>query len=228
MTITYKIWDFPTFPVSGQLFHSPGGAINGGFTTGGVAMLSPEPGGRGILEIKPSLSVDEWLSPASSWLMSKINGEIFRVRLAPTPQISNARLLQTPDGTPWDNNGPWSNGENWQGDAILLYASVALQGTNVIKVKTASAGAILKPGHVIGHAFDCYIIDDITYNANNTEATIVVKPPFRRNIAIGDAALLRPFFTGVIGNGQEMRALYESTNDGAIALEKIILNEVIL
>ena len=76
MTIEHKIWNFPNRAVESQLFHVPGEYFNGGLTSGGAKIMSPEPGGFSMLELTPSRQVNEWNSPVSSWLMSKINGEI--------------------------------------------------------------------------------------------------------------------------------------------------------
>jgi hypothetical protein len=226
--INHKVWSFPTFPISKQLFVASGQAFDGGMTVGGIHMLSPEPGGRSMLEIQPSLQVSEWEFPLSSWLMSKINGDIFRVRLAPTPQVASKRS----GGAPWAEGGiypesPWSNQQNWSGDDVALYKSVSLEGTNVAYVDMSALGQILQCGHVIGHGDNCYKIDEVSYDAFNV-ATITVKPPFRKSIAVGDIALLRPFFLGSIVNGEEMRATYDAENVGHIQIGRIRLNEVIL
>ena len=225
MTITYKTYAFPTFPISKQLFHVPGASVDGGITSGGARIRSPEPGGFSMLEIQPSLQVGEWTYPMSSWLMSKTNGEILRVRLAPTPQVASARMSL--NSVPWDNGQPWSNQENWVGDISLVYAEAALQGTTTIKIDMSSAGQILQTGHVIGHKYDTYKIDEITYDENDL-ATIVVKPPLRRDIAVDDDAFLRPWFTGQIINAQEILTTYDAENNGMIQMGKITLSETVI
>lgn len=111
MSINYTIYDFPTLDVRSQLFHAPGQAFEGGFTSGGVRVSAPEPGGRAYLEMELSLQVNEWNSPFASWLMSKINGDIFRVPLVRTPQIvSSVDLdLETSElfGVPWESAIPY-------------------------------------------------------------------------------------------------------------------------
>lgn len=226
MTISYKVWNFPTFPISKQLFHVPGAAIDGGLTSGGARITSSEPGGNAVLEIQPSLQFNERDYPLSSWLMSKINGEIFSIRLAPTPQVASARV----SGVPWGAetiypDSPWSNQENWSGDLAATYLSAALEGSNTLRIDMSEMGPVLRHGHVIGHMGNCYMVDDIVYNTAGI-ATITTKPPLRKNVAIGDTVYFRPYFTGSISNGQEIRKTYDAENNGAIQLERIIFNEV--
>lgn len=226
MTTAYKIYEFPTFPISKQLFHVPGQAIEGGFTSGGARIMSPEPGGFSMLEIQPSLQVREFEYPVSSWLMSKSNGQLLRVRLAPTPQLVASGL-----SVPWGAqtiypDSPWSNLANWAGDIVSTYVLTTLQGSNRIVIDMSAIGPILKPGHVIGHAFDTYLIDEISYSGSI--ATAIVIPPIRRNITVGDIAYFRPWFTGYIANGADIRATYDAENAGHIQIGKIVLNEAVL
>lgn len=227
MSITYKVYNFPTFPIAKQLFHVPGAMVSGGFTSGGARISSSEPGGFSVLEIQPSMQVGEWEYPLSSWLMSKINGQILRVRLAPTPQVSTARkTVITADGVPWDNNMPWNNEQNWQGDYSTSFLSASLEGTILSTIDVTGIVGLLQQGHVIGHNNDTYLIDEIEYYGN--VASLVTTPPFRRNIVAGDACYLRPYFTGMIANGGEMRNTYDAENAGNIQLNKIVLSEVII
>ena len=221
-----KVYDFPSFRISEQLFHVPGAAFDGGHTSGGARILSPEPGGYGFLEIRPSLQVNEWQNPLSSWLMSKINGEVFKVRLAPTPQVVGSSVNQA--GVPWDAQtiypeSPWSNHQNWQGDVAAFFTEEALEGTTTAVVDLSVVGQSLQPGHVIGHLATTYIVDEIEYDGNL--ATITVKPPWRAKISEGDNAYLRPYFTGSIANGSEIRASYRASDRGAIQLNRIVLVE---
>lgn len=225
MTIEYKTYSFPTFPISKQLFHVPGASVDGGITSGGARIRSPEPGGFSMLEIQPSLQADEWTYPLSSWLMSKTNGEILRVRLAPTPQIAGVRNIL--DSVPWDSEQPWSNQQNWAGDYSLSYAAAALYGTTTVKIDMSDVGEILQVGHVIGHSYDTYKVDEIEYDENSV-ATITIKPPLRRNVDDGDDAFLRPWFTGLITNPDEVRTTYDAENNGFIQMGKIILSEVVI
>lgn len=219
-----EIFDFPGVPVSKQLFHVPGAAIEGGYTSGAVRMISPEPGGRSVLELQPSFQVREWEHPFMSWLMSKGNGEIFRVRLAPTPQV----LSSQNENVTWDTDLLWSNHEPWVGDISASFASAALEGSNAVTLNMTGYGDIVKPGHVVGHLDACYIIDKVTFDESAQTARIVVKPPLRANIAVNDIAYFRPFFTGTIGNIGEVRATYDAENVGSIQPGKIIFAEAIV
>ena len=223
MAIQYPVYNFPTFSVWKQLFHVPGAAADGGYTSGGARITSPEPGGFAALEIQPALQLNEFSYPLCSWLMSKTNGEILRVRLAPTPQIAS----YVAGTVPWDTDQPWNNNEPWIGDYTASYSATALPGSNVFKVDMALLGPILKQGHVIGHMNSCYKIDDISYD-NTGLATITVKPPIRKSVTIGDPVYFRPWFTGMITNPNDMRQTYDAEMNGAIQLGNIILSEVVL
>lgn len=229
MSTAYKTYSFPSFPISKQLFHVPGQAYDGGLTAGGARISSPEPGGFSMLEIQPAMQVDEWNFPISSWLMSKTNGQIFTVRLAPTPQIAQQLIGGS---EPWAAGTgypslPWSNLENWAGDLVAHYSAISLQSSNVIVIDMSVTGRILQPGHVIGHKQITYLVDEISYNNANV-ATITVTPPVRTPIAVGDIAYFRPWFTGVISNPSEFITTYDAANAGNIQLNRIVLNEVVL
>lgn len=228
MTVSPKIWTFPTFSISKQVFHVPGVAASGGFTSGGVRIMTPEPGGFGMLEVQPALQLGEWDYPLASWIMSKVNGEVLRFRLAPTPQVASARAILSDQ--PWNAEGiysisPWENLQNWVGDIPASFSANALVGSNVLTINFDTIGPILQPGHVIGHAGETYLVDEIEYVG--TIGTMVVKPPLRRNVTIGDLAYFRPFFTGQIANGAEIVQTYDAENAGAIQIPKIVFSEVI-
>lgn len=211
---------FPTLSIEKQVFSVPGAAVEGGFTAGGARITSPEPGGRSMLELQIAWQIFEWDYPEVSWLMSKINGIVFRVRLASTPQICSARL----SSNPWSNQQPFSTGENWSGDLYGTYMNAALEGSVVLKIDMSSYGPILKRGHVIGHSNNCYMVDTIKYDANNI-ATFTVLPPLRKNVAIGDQALFRPYFLGTISNGENFRVTYDAGNVGMIQPGQITFSE---
>jgi hypothetical protein len=216
-----KIYNFPTFPIEKQLFYSPGAAVEGGFTSGGARITSPEPGGRSFLDIQPAWQITEWDFPISSWLMSKINGAVFHVRLAPTPQVLSARSAPVR----WQPDNLWSNDQPWQGDLSATYGASALEGTNQLVIDMAAIGPRLQSGHVIGHAYDAYLVDEINYSG--TVALITVSPPLRRDVAAGDNVLFRPYFTGSIANGDSIRAPYDAGNVGLIQMGSITFSEVI-
>ena len=227
MAIEYKIWDFPSIPIGPQLFHVPGMAAEGGLTAGGVRMLSPEPGGRAVLELQPAMQFGEWQKPFSSWIMSKINGQIFRVRLAATPQVITSASMRGPSQMLGSVPDPYSDQLPAKGDLYGRFTAIALEGSNIVKIDMKPFGSILSFGHVIGHGDHCYLVDDISYDANWI-ATITVTPPIRKPIAADDVVNFRPFFLGSISNGAEIRRAYDPANRGAIQLEKIVFAEVII
>lgn len=225
-----KIYDFPAVAIAKQIFYVPGGALDGGLTTGGAQMRSPEPGGFGVLEIQPSYRVGEWTFPLASWLMSKTNGEYIRIRLAPTPQIASSKWRAIegvgPNTVLWNNGQPWNNDQPWSGDTVLTAGASALAGSNTITLDMGGYGQILQIGHVIGVGNTTHTIDDIVYD--NDTADIVVKPPFRTSVNMSDIIQLRPYFVGVIVNGGDIRETYDAENVGNIQIPKITLSEVIL
>lgn len=223
MAISHNVKNFPTFGISKQLFYAPGAVMDGGFTVGGARISSPDVGGFGALMIQPSWQVHEWEYPISSWLMSQSSGQIFRVRLAPTPQVSH---LAGAGPVNWDNDVPWSHGQPWAGDVSVQFSASSLEGTETVYADLSAYGEILRQGHVIGHRFDCYVIDDISYDAG--VAAITIKPPLRRNITSGDDLFVRPWFTGQIDSSQDFRKTYDAADAGNIQVGMINLSEVIL
>lgn len=219
-----EIHNFPTVPVSKQVFHVPGQAVDGGWTSGAVRMLSPEPGGRSVLELQLALQVREWDFPESSWLMSMGNGEIFRIRLAPTPQVLSSRA----PSVPWDTGLLWSNAKPWGGDVTASYAVAALEGSTSVVIDMAGWGDIVRRGHVIGAGDNCYLVTKVAWDDATKRATLTVKPPLRNDIAVGDAALFRPYFLGTIGNIDQLRVPYEASNTGSIQIGSIVFNEAIV
>lgn len=231
MAIDHKIWNFPITAIQSQLFHVPGAYFDGGLTSGGARIMSPEPGGRAVLEVTPSLQVGEWDAPFSSWLMSKINGEIFRVPMVKTPQlvsfIGDKNYKLSKRGINWDNDEPWDNGQGWSDDgAYLNSSSTSLEGAISLNIETGSFGEVIRHGHVIGISNHAYMVDDIEYIG--TVANIKVKPPLRKNVAIDEMIYLMPYFLGIIANGSEIRNSYDAENIGAIKLNRIIFQEVVL
>ena len=218
-----KISAFPTFRIENQLFHVPGAGYDGGLTAGGAQFITPEPGGFSVLEIAPAIIDTEWDAPLASWIMSKISGQVFRVRLAPTPQIAYSKSRGMV-AVPWDNGETWSNQELWDGDFTAVYSAAGLKGSVTMRFDLTGVGPIVGPGHVIGHGYDAYLVDEISYEGDI--ATAIVTPPLRRDITAGDSCYLRPWFTGRISNGSDIRNAYN--NMGHIRLGRIILQEAVL
>ncbi len=218
-----KIYAFPTFRVETQLFHSPGAGYDGGLTAGGAQFITPEPGGFSVLEIAPALIDTEWDAPLASWMMSKISGQVFRVRLAPSPQIAFSQQRGAV-AVPWSNGQSWSNQENWDGDFTGRFATAALKGSIAMTFDLTGVGPIVGPGHVVGHGSETYLVDEISYVGN--VGTAIVTPPLRRDIAVGDNCYLRPWFTGRISNGADIRSAYNSM--GHVKPGNIVLQEAVV
>lgn len=227
MTITQTVYEFPSFSLEKQLFYVTGAALEGGYTSGGARIVTPQPGGFGMLNVTPALQTNEWNYPLSSWLMSKTNGQILRIKLAPTPQICFSLAARSAPGIPWDTELHWDSEYLWDADLSGFYVATALQGSTTLQVDMSTFGRILQSGHVIGHKNSTYLVDDVSYTGGNI-ATIKVTPPLRANVAIGDVAFFRPFFTGMITNPTEVITPYDAGNNGTMQIPKILLSEVIL
>lgn len=236
MALSYKILDFPNLPIKAQLFHVPGAALDGGYTSGGARIMSPEPGGRSMLELQLSLHTNEWGNPALSWLMSKINGEIFRVLLTKTPQLLNnfGRNVQLRNLVPWErigivNSSPWDNGQLWLADGETASSvGSALEGTTVLQIALGEYAGLLMRGHVIGLKNSAYMIDEIEYNDDQDIATVTITPPLRNNIAANEDVYFRPYFLGTIANGEEFRQTYDIVNVGHLQPGRLLLKEAIV
>lgn len=226
MTINPKIWEFPSFPIKGQLFHVPGAMADGGLTSGGARIVSPEPGGFSMLQIEPALQTGEWSAPWASWLMSKVNGEILRVRLAPTPQIAYSANRDGAETVAWNNGVLWANQVEWNADAVVTFSAITLEGATGVTLDTTATGPIFGSGHVIGHGNYTYLIDEITYAG--AVATIILRNPVRKAIAVNDPAYVRPWFLGRIMNPGDIMATYDAENWGAVQMGKIILGEAVV
>lgn len=221
-----RIYDFPDVTISKQLFHVPGQSQEGGFTSGGARITSPEPGGRSILELTMALQVGEWQNPVTSWLMSKINGQVLRVKLARTPQVVTSLNIAIPEndtGYPFED---FYSRPRIQTDLEGRYTTAALEGTTSVVIDMRIFGRILLPGHVIGHGDNCYLVDEISYDSN-LQATVVVTPPLRRDVTAGDTALFRPNFLGTISNGDSFRVTYDAEDIGMIQPGDITFNEAV-
>lgn len=217
MSLSYKVYDFPPIWRGKQLFHAGGQAFDGGFTSGGARVLTPEPGGRGILNMEFTVQRNAPADPIVSWLCSMIaNGNIFRIPISFTPQI-----VPLPDlglsasdnaGLPWaaagmTPEGPWSNGQNWASDVLAETAATALAGTVMLVLDFGDLQPALRHGHLIGHDDVTYLVEDIEYDGS--VATITVNPPLRNTVAQGDLVTFRPKMLAVARNPDSFRGLYE-------------------
>lgn len=216
MSLSYNVYDFPPILRGKQLFHAGGQAFDGGFTSGGARVLTPEPGGRGILNMEFAIQRNCPADPIVSWICSMIaNGNIFRIPISFTPQIvplSDLSVSGLSEGVPWSEagmtpEGPWENGQNWASDVLVEAVATALAGTVTLVVDFGSLPLVLRLGHLIGHDDVTYLVEDIEYDG--TTATITVNPPLRNTVAQGDLVTFRPKMLAVARNPDSFRGLYE-------------------
>lgn len=231
MSTNYPIYDFPELKIKSQLFYSGGLAYDGGFTSGGSRIVSPEPGGRSYLELTLALQTKEWENPETSWLMSKLgNGSIFRIKLAKTPQIlSKYQLTDYEISVPWNNNQTWNNNQFWGPiDPTAVVAFFAVEGNQKITIENEPIGKRLKRGNVIGFGNYTYMIDEIVQRSGMNRTILTISPPLRQNIAAGSEILIYPYFLGTASNVEQFRSTYDAINVGHIETGKIVFSEVIL
>lgn len=220
MSLSYKVYDWPPLIRSRQFFHSGGQAYEGGFTSGGARVLTPEPGGRGILNIEFNLQLrDMKANPIVSWVGTMIaNGNIFRIPIGCTPQLvklTDLGVEVVADGLPWASDGmlpegPWDNGQNWAFDVGAGAASTALAGTTILEIDMGELLPGLRHGHLIGHEDVTYLVEDIAYDGS--VATIAVNPPLRKPVSQGEFITFRPKMLGIARNPEAFRSLYEPSN----------------
>lgn len=227
------VYDWPQSLIPwNQVFHVPGQAVDGGFTTGGARTFSPEPGGRAILEwtFNPQQSVS---APRMfSWLLSKVaNGAVFRLRLLPSAQtIDGADLgFDVPPsydglGIPWEGDIYWDNGFGWDVEYGAPVGAAGVEGSTTLVVNFGTLDRSLGHGHVIGVGGAAYVVDDIAYIGS--VATITVAPPLRTNASIGDFVTFRPTFLGVCTDPSAFKAMFDVS--GIIRPGSITFAEAIL
>ena len=218
MSVSVKVYDWPNVIPSKQLFFSGGQAFEGGFTSGGAKILTPEPGGRSFLSVEFGYQKHGSTDTSISWLCSKIaNGSIFRVPIVKTPQLvslPDLGITGAPElaGVPWAAEGlipahPWDNGQNWAYEVGALAASIALEGAVTLTLDMGDLEPALRHGHVIGHGDVPYLVDDIEYDGQI--ATITVDPPLRADLSAGSYITFRPTMLCVADNPENFRGLYE-------------------
>lgn len=225
------VYTFPTDAIASQLFYTGGQYFQGGFTSGGARISSPEPGGRSFLEIQPSLQINEWSAPFWSWLMSNCtSGEVFHIPVVSTPQVYKSSDIDSSlsdvgaDTAPWEPWGiltqpVWDNNQQWLLDGLgMTIIAGSLEGSQKIYI----TDEFLKAGQVIGHKNVCYMVKDVFADH------VIVKPPLRKDVGVDDVVLFKPTFTGEITNGDAMRNKYiASKGHGLIDIGNIIFAEVI-
>jgi len=213
--ISPNIYDWPaSVPFFNGVFHAGGQAHDGGFTTGGVAVLLPEPGGRAFMDVEfryaPKCS-----AAIVSWLISKVkNGTVFRVPVFNSPQLVPAADLgisiskaDQSKGLPWSNAQSWDNGQNWDFEPVAIASAASLDGTTTIHVDMGLLAKGVSHGHVIGHKDVAYVVDDITYSGS--VATITITPPLRQDVVAGDLVTFRPRMRATVSNPENFRSLFE-------------------
>lgn len=222
------IYDWPTVIPVRQLYHSGGQAVESVLTAGAVRVLSPEPGGFGLLEMEFGRVEDA--DTLVSWLLSKIaNGNVFRIPITRSPQLVSAAALGiaideydplrrfgmtetvTPselDGLPWETGVTWLNGGGWMFSPVVLATAVSLAGSSEIAFDMGTLANGLRHGHVIGHRDTAYLVEDISYAGS--VATVTVDPPLRSAVAVDDMIRLRPKATFMATNPQAFRGLYDA------------------
>ena len=183
-----------------QVFIAGGTSIDGGITTGGISVQSPEPGGRAELRMDFVQFANESTNLEASWTISRIlNGNVMRVPLySPSVQlISNETLGIT--GTEeilWANGFPWANGLGWASRPGAPITTGGDEGDTTFTADTTGILNSIQRGHVLGFCIGGYdwacIVMDVSYNASGTRASCTVEPPLRRAVTTSDRVLFRP------------------------------------
>lgn len=228
------IYDWPqsVIPMD-QLFRVPGQATQGGFTTGGARVMSPEVGGRALIEW--TFGTQKESTDAArlySWLISKVsNGHIFRLPMWNSRQlvrIADLGLLVPPGydgrGVPWEGGINWSNGMGWAFEPGALTTAIGLEGTTTVIIDMGTLLPGLGHGHVIGIADRGYLVDDIEYDGQI--ATVTVTPPLRADISEGDFVTFRPVMYGTCVDPESFKALFDRgmwIRPGSITFAEAIL-----
>lgn len=214
MPITPTVYDWPSIFSVAQLFHSGGQAAEGAYTTGNVAVLTPEPGGVAWLEMEFGFQKYGATDKLISWAMTAVaNRNVFRVKLDNTPQlVSFAALGLTPTtaelltGIPWDNDQPWDNDKGWDYEPLLSVVSAAGDGVMQLTVDFGSFLPGVQIGEVFGHRDVIYMAMDIEYDG--TEALITLDRPLKKDALVNDFVSLRPRGTFTMSNPDSFRGLY--------------------
>lgn len=232
--IDIPIYDWPPSVMpSDQLFRVPGQAKQGGFTTGGARIMSPETGGRAMIEW--TFGTQKEAGEAArlySWLISKVsNGNVFRLPIWNSRQLVRPSDvgLSLPDGfdshgVPWDDDIYWDNDAGWAFEIGAATTAVALEGTSTVIIDFGALLPGLGHGHVIGIADRAHLVDDIEYDG--PVATVTITPPLRADVAVGDFVTFRPVMYGVCVDPESFKALFDRgmwIRPGSITFAEAIL-----
>jgi hypothetical protein len=230
------VYDWPaTLVPSAQLFHAPGQVFEGGFTSKGAELVSPEPGGRAYLEMNFNTLKTDRDARLASWLFSKLaTGAIFRIPLYRSPQlVPDADLSPLTDdvpeiGLPWhDDNAVdllWDGDIGWGSEVGSPVTIGALEGGVTFSVDMSSLGNVLLPGHVIGYNNRAYMVDAIEYDDAGV-ATITVNPPLRTDAEAGEMITFRPYMIVRVRDPAGFRSLFDRklVTPGALMLSEVLL-----
>lgn len=209
------VWTWPIGSIvpARQTFYAPGQAVSGGLTAGGVPSVTREPGGWATLDYEFSALGGAYGPRLVSWLLSAVrNWRPFTIPIVISPQLVPATEFGVAaslewQGLPWDNDQPWSNGENWTFSPVAKVATMALKGSTTLIVDMAILGDILRHGHVIGVGQNAYLVDDL--DTSGTSAVVTVSPPLRRSAFVGDLVRFRPWMTGVCTTPETFETLFD-------------------
>jgi len=226
-----EVYDWPSalMPAS-QLFRVPGAATDGGFTTGGARVMSPDIGGRAVLDWTFNAQQHPSAQRLFSWLVSKVgSGHVFRL-----PVITSGQLVQAGDigvdptlfetAVPWDDGTLFDDGTGWEAEVGAFTVATALEGATVIVLDMAGMVEGLGHGHAIGILGRTYLVDDISYLGGG--ATITVTPPLRTDVDVGDFVTFRPRMYGTCVDAESFKSMFDLSGvirPGTISFAEAIL-----
>lgn len=231
------VYDWPLSIVpSEQLFHAPGMVFEGGFTVGGAETISPEPGGRALLEMAFNTLPSDRDSRIASWLFSKLaSGAVFRIPLFRCVQLVAADDLPIvpPEfsevGVPWQDDAGddllWDGEIGWGYDSSAQVSGTALEGETTFVLNMASYGRVLLPGHVIGYDSRAYVVDAIDYD-DEDQATVTVTPPLRTNVELAEPVTFLPTMLGRAADPASFRAMFKLgkwVQPGTLVFSEVLL-----
>jgi hypothetical protein len=211
-TIEVNDWPLSIVPAR-QLMFAAGVSAPGGFTLSGIRTSTPQIGGRAVLKMEFGYKGGDVDPVLVSWLASELgNGSIFSIPIYRSPQLvlaSDLGLSASVDdiGLPWDNEGPWDNGQNWAFEPVAEASAAALKGSVTLVVDTTPIGAVLTHGKIIGHKGRAYMIRRASYAG--VICTLTLSLPLRVAVADGDLITLRPAMYVTAEDPDSFRTLFE-------------------
>lgn len=213
--IVPAVFDWP-LPFWRGIFFAGGQAIDGGFTSAGVQVLSPEPGGRAYMDVA-FRTMAECDTLAAAWVASiGRNGAVWRVPVFNSTQLVSPAALGVDAawdtlGVPWAHDQPWSNGLGWAFEPSAAVSAPAPDGAISVTVDTAGLGRVIERGHVVGfrsgEKVSAHHVDLIDYSG--AAATLTISPPLRFDVAADARMSLRPKMLATIRDADGFRAMFE-------------------